>query len=35
MYQRLYFGFGKRDSLAIEAGDVLPELRAIAAKGRQ
>jgi L-ribulokinase len=35
MYQRLYFGFGKRHSLAIEAGDVLPALRAIAEKARQ
>ena len=35
MYQRLYFGFGKRHSLAVEIGDVLPQLRAIAAKARQ
>jgi L-ribulokinase len=35
MYRRLYFGFGKRHSLAVEIGDVLPELRAVAAKARQ
>ncbi len=35
MYQRLYFGFGKRNSLAVELGDVLPDLRRIAAEARQ
>ena len=35
MYKRLYFAFGKRHSLAVELGDVLPELRRIAAEARQ
>ncbi len=34
MYKRLYFAFGKRHSLAVELGDVLPELRRIAAEVR-
>jgi len=35
MYKRLYFGFGKRDSHPEELGDVLPELRRIAAQARR
>lgn len=35
VYRRLYFGFGKRHSLSIETGDILPELRAIASEMRQ
>ena len=35
MYRRLYFGFGQRQSNATEVGDVLPELRRIAAEVRQ
>jgi L-ribulokinase len=34
MYRRLYFGFGKPDSEAAHIGDVLPELRRIAAHAR-
>jgi L-ribulokinase len=35
LYKRLYFGFGKRDSPAVDLGDVLPELRRTAAEARQ
>jgi L-ribulokinase len=35
IYERLYFGFGKRQSLAVELGDVLPELRKIATEARR
>jgi L-ribulokinase len=35
IYKRLYFGFGKRHSPAVELGDVLPELRRVAAEVRQ
>lgn len=35
LYQRLYFGFGKREAGAIEVGDVLPELRSLAHQARQ
>lgn len=35
MYKRLYFGFGQRQSPPVELGDVLPELRRIAADARQ
>ncbi len=35
LYRRLYFAFGKPDSQAVELGDVLPQLRAIAAEVRQ
>ncbi len=35
MYKRLYFAFGQRASKAVEIGDVLPELRRIAAEARQ
>jgi L-ribulokinase len=35
IYKRLYFGFGKRDSTSVELGDVLPELRKIAANARR
>ena len=31
MYRSLYFGFGQRNSAAVRIGNVLPELRAIAA----
>lgn len=34
MYRRLYFGFGKRDAQPVQLGDVLPELRRIAAEAR-
>jgi len=34
LYRKLYFGFGKRTSGALEIGDVLPELRRIAAETR-
>ena len=34
MYRRLYFGFGAPDSQAAQLGDVLPELRRIAAHAR-
>jgi L-ribulokinase len=35
LYKRLYFAFGKRESAAVEIGDVLPKLRRIAASARQ
>jgi L-ribulokinase len=34
LYRKLYFGFGERKSPALEIGDVLPELRRIAAQAR-
>jgi L-ribulokinase len=34
LYRKLYFGFGKRGSEQVGLGDVLPELRAIAAETR-
>jgi L-ribulokinase len=34
LYRKLYFGFGQRRSAALEIGDVLPELRRIAARAR-
>ncbi|MBV9084717.1 MAG: ribulokinase, partial [Acidobacteriaceae bacterium] len=34
MYKRLYFGFGQRESQGVAIGDVLPELRRIAAEAR-
>ncbi len=34
LYRKLYFAFGKRDAAAVAAGDVLPELRRIAANAR-
>ena len=34
LYRRLYFGFGRRGSEAIHIGDILPELRRIAASAR-
>jgi L-ribulokinase len=34
LYQKLYFGLGKRGSEAVAIGDVLPELRQIAAAAR-
>src|SRR5579871_811559 len=33
-YRKLYFGFGQRGSAAMDAGDVLPELRRIASAAR-
>jgi len=33
LFRRLYFGFGKADAEAIEAGDVLPALRDLARRG--
>lgn len=35
IYRRLYFGFGSRRSAPVELGDVLPELRRVAAESRQ
>ena len=35
IYKRLYFSFGQRQSAPVELGDVLPELRRIAAEVRQ
>ena len=35
LYRRLYFGFGSRQSGAVSVGDVLPELRSIAAHVRK
>jgi L-ribulokinase len=35
MYKRLYFGFGKRDSVPVNLGNVLPELRKIASEARR
>ncbi|MFL6353274.1 MAG: ribulokinase [Bryobacteraceae bacterium] len=35
LYQRLYFGFGAKESAPVGIGDVLPELRNIAAQTRQ
>ena len=35
MYKRLYFGFGERHSQPVELGEILPELRRIAAEARQ
>ena len=34
LYRKLYFGFGERRSAAIEIGEILPELRRIAARAR-
>jgi L-ribulokinase len=34
LYRKLYFSFGQRDSKPVEIGEVLPELRRIAAKVR-
>jgi L-ribulokinase len=34
LYRELYFGFGERRSAAIEIGEILPELRRIAARAR-
>jgi L-ribulokinase len=34
MYRRLYFGFGSPGAEPVELGDVLPELRRIAAAAR-
>jgi len=34
LYRKLYFSFGRRQSEAIEIGEVLPELRRIAARAR-
>ncbi len=35
MYKKLYFGFGQRESKAIEIGSILPELRRIATATRR
>ena len=35
LYRRLYFAFGRKSSTAAVVGDVLPTLRAVAAKVRQ
>ena len=34
LYRKLYFAFGQRNSPGVETGDVLPELRRIAAQAR-
>jgi L-ribulokinase len=34
LFRKLYFAFGERRAKAIEIGDVLPELRRIAARAR-
>jgi L-ribulokinase len=34
LYRKLYFGFGQKDAGAVEIGDVLPEIRRIAAEVR-
>src|SRR5215471_14891837 len=34
LYRKLYFAFGDRKSAAVEIGDVLPQLRRIAARAR-
>jgi L-ribulokinase len=34
LYRKLYFGLGQRASEPVSIGDVLPELRLIAAKAR-
>ncbi len=34
LYRKLYFAFGQRNSPGMETGDVLPELRRIAAQSR-
>jgi L-ribulokinase len=34
LYRKLYFGFGRRESDAIRLGDILPQLRGIAAAAR-
>ena len=34
LYRKLYFSFGQRQSAAVEIGEVLPELRRIAARAR-
>ena len=34
-FKKLYFSFGQRDSAPAALGDVLPDLRAIAAQARQ
>ena len=34
LYRKLYFAFGRRDSGAAAVGEVLPELRRIAAETR-
>jgi L-ribulokinase len=34
LYRKLYFAFGQRTSASVETGDVLPELRRIAAQAR-
>ncbi len=34
LYKKLYFAFGERRASAVEIGDVLPDLRAIAARAR-
>ena len=34
LYRKLYFAFGQRTSSGVEMGDVLPELRRIAAEAR-
>ncbi len=35
LYKRLYFAFGQRGSQAVQLGDILPQLRTIAAEVRQ
>lgn len=35
LYEKLYFGLGQREASAVAMGDVLPELRRIAAEARR
>ncbi len=35
LYRKLYFGLGRRSAAAVEIGDVLPDLRRIAARARK
>jgi len=35
LYRKLYFALGQRSSGAVEIGDVLPELRRVAAQARK
>ena len=34
LYRKLYFSLGRRDSEAVQIGEVLPELRRVAARAR-
>jgi L-ribulokinase len=34
LYRKLYFSFGQRESAAVGIGEILPELRRVAARAR-